>query len=113
MSEVILKVSINNSIQEVKGILNEKTNIITYSDKDNTLNKLFLNHKKLLRTSSEQSMLINFNIGQITYETSDGIDLKINIKVISIQSEKDYFKAKYSINDEDKFEYKVVIKKLY
>ena len=111
MCNVLLEVSINDLNERVKGILNKKTNIITYSDSSNTSNELFLNSNKLVRKNSEQTIFIDFNKSSISIEFNDKKSIKIPINVINIEKNETSFKAIYSINKDDVFEYKIVINK--
>lgn len=112
MSKVNLKVVVNNSKNEFMGIFNEKSNIITYSDMDNTLNKFFLDENLLIRSNTNYNLKIDFNKCTITYNLVGEISFNIPIKILSIFSEKNVFKVFYVVSDNDFFKYELYISEI-
>ena len=109
MSKVLLKVTVNNLTHELKGILNKKENIITYSDAENIINKIYLNNNVLVRNSSVQNILIDFNKKEILYHSIDGTEISIPISIINLVKDEYSFSVTYYINECEVFDYKISI----
>lgn len=119
MSIVLLKTFIKNKEktqkQIVKGILNLKTNILIYND-TTSINKIDLSNNILDRENDEIKIILPFKLNEevnaLFYEKRKNIQLNMKIYTKSLTKTHDIFRVKYSIENNDEFEYYIEVIKI-
>ena len=94
-----------------KGILDEKDNILIYSEEKNTKVKFFLSENILLRETDEMIMELNFINDKITtskiYLKKLRQEMFLKIKTLKIICEDNIYKIVYQIENDSPIEYQV------
>ncbi len=119
MSVVLLRIKIENDFgnhnYNVRGIINEKTNTLTYNDGD-AKNKFYYNENILERENDEIKMNLLFKKDEETNSTlydkgkNNIIFIKINTKKIEIVNHNIYIE--YTLENENDFKYKIEVLKI-
>lgn len=117
MSKVVIDVIIKNNSNEIKfeakGILNENTNILIYSD-DEYKNILDINNNILTRENKEFKMILEFNKEQNTetkvYIKKTNTNIFVILDTLNIYKSKGIYKVTYEIENQGKVEYEIKYK---
>ena len=99
----------------IKGILNDKSNILTYSEDKNTKVKLFFDKDELIRENDEFIMKFCFLENEITtmsiYMKRLNQEINMNINTLEITKKHNFYKVIYIIEDSTKNEYILELEK--
>lgn len=99
----------------IKGILNDKTNILTYSEDKNTKVKLFFDKDELIRENDEFIMKLCFLENEITtmsiYMKTLNQEINMNINTLEIIKKHNFYRVVYVIEDSTKNEYILELEK--
>lgn len=100
---------------DTNGILNDKTNILTYSEDKKTKVKLFFDKDKLVRENDEFIMTFCFIENKITtismYMKELNQQINMDINTLKIIKKDKFYKVIYTIEDSTKNEYILELEK--
>lgn len=117
--KVSLKIQIKSEDNYInfntKGILNDKTNILTYSEDKNTKVKLFFDKNELVRENDKFVMNFCFLENEISvmsmYMKELNQVISMNINTLEIIKKDNFYKVIYIVEDSTKNEYILELEK--
>lgn len=108
-------IEFNNRKYIVKGIIDEKRNILTYEDKDNARVSLFMDLNKLIRENDKYKIDLYFIENENTESRmllkENNAYVVFNIKTLNLKSNKYYFSVKYTVEEGETISYSLRVLK--